>query len=75
MIQASAVASRDAGIVVMIREKNTVTRLDVENLCGVSAATAARALTRLLRQGIVVTEGRGPATRYRLAEAVSTSDN
>ena len=75
-IQESAVASRDAGIVAMVREKNTVTRLDVEKLCDVSPATAARTLARLLRQGIVVTEGRGPATRYRLAEDVTrTPDN
>ena len=67
----SAVASRDAGIVAMVREKNTVTRLDVEKLCDVSPATAARTLARLLRQGIVVMEGRGPATRYRLAEDVT----
>ncbi len=64
----SVAVSRDAQIVARLREKNIVTRADVERICGISPATAARALTRLVKQGLAIAEGRGPATHYRVAK-------
>ncbi|MBR1836604.1 MAG: putative DNA binding domain-containing protein [Kiritimatiellae bacterium] len=58
---------RAARVLAVLREKGGIGRADVEALCGVSSATAARLLARLAADGRIAAFGRGPATRYRLS--------
>ncbi|KAA8827347.1 MarR family transcriptional regulator [Bifidobacterium tissieri] len=45
---------------------DAVTRAEVQSLINVSQATAAKLLRSLIKRGLLVREGSGPSTRYRL---------
>lgn len=59
---------RMSKVLALLSEKNTINRQDVRKLLGISAASAARELKKLLLAGKVVREGGGPLTQYRLAK-------
>ena len=63
--------SREQDILAALRKAKVLTRADVEHLCGVSIATAARTLATLTKKGVIVKTGRGPATCYSLAKSVA----
>lgn len=63
---APAPDARADAVLAALRSRRELGRADVEALCGVSPATAARLLARLVAEGRVATVGRGPSTRYRL---------
>ena len=63
---APAPDARADAVLAALRSRRELGRADVEALCGVSPATAARLLARLVAEGRAATVGRGPSTRYRL---------
>ncbi len=63
--------SREQDILAALRKAKVLTRADVEHLCGVSIATAARMLAALTKKGAIVKTGRGPTTCYSLAKSVA----
>jgi len=63
---APAPDARADAVLAALRSRREIGRADVEALCGVSPATAARLLARLVAEGRAATVGRGPSTRYRL---------
>ena len=63
---APAPDARADAVLAALRSRRELGRADVEALCGVSPATAARLLARLVAEGRAATIGRGPSTRYRL---------
>lgn len=50
-----------------IEVEGEVTRKQIEELLGVGQTTAGKVLRGLAEDGVIVQEGRGPSTRYRLA--------
>lgn len=64
--RAPAPDARADAVLAALRSRRELGRADVEALCGVSPATAARLLARLVAEGRAATVGRGPSTRYRL---------
>ena len=58
-------SDRPEAILVLLAEKETITREDVQTRFGVSAATAVRDLRALLAAGKIVKNGSGPRTAYR----------
>lgn len=47
---------------------DTIARREVEDLLGLTQASAGRLLSQLVRDGILLKVGRGPSTRYTLAK-------
>lgn len=47
--------------------QETITRADVERIAGISMASAARVLKKMVRQGELIKTGEGKNTRYRRA--------
>ncbi|OZG57514.1 transcriptional regulator [Bifidobacterium tissieri] len=58
---------REKKVLDYIAEHDAVTRAEVQSLINVSQATAAKLLRSLIKRGLLVREGSGPSTRYRLA--------
>jgi ATP-dependent DNA helicase RecG len=72
-VQPVSIEDRERDVLSALRKAGVLTRADVERLCGVSVATAARTLAALTKKGLVVKTGRGPVTRYSLANPSSAS--
>jgi ATP-dependent DNA helicase RecG len=51
---------------IVVREAGTINNAAFRELSGVDALTASASLGRLRKAGILVQQGRGPATFYRL---------
>ena len=67
--RAADASGRSEKILDLIRERGSVSRLEVEKALGVSQATAGVALRSLLSRQRIVAEGAGRTRRYRLPDA------
>lgn len=56
--------NREKTVMEELVNRGKLSRTDVESLCGVSPATAARILSRLVSSGRAVPSGKGPKTIY-----------
>ena len=63
---ASASTEPEAAIIAYLKEREFVTRKDVDALLQISQATSNRLLKRMLREGLIVQHGSGRKTRYAL---------
>ena len=57
-------AAREREILLALGEKGSITRRDVEELLGVSKATANNLLAGLVKGGRIARRGKGPSTHY-----------
>lgn len=61
-------AEQGAGdLLALFRVHDTLTRMRVEELLGVSKTTAVKLIAEAVKSGTVLSEGSGPSTRYRAA--------
>lgn len=63
---ASASTEPEAAIIAYLKEREFITRKDVDALLQISQATSNRLLKRMLREGLIVQHGSGRKTRYAL---------
>ena len=66
IVNLSALDERQARVVEMAQATGAVTRKDLENLLNLSQPTCALLLKELVERNVLVKEGAGPRTRYRL---------
>lgn len=64
----ASVDSRENAVIDLFEEKDTIARKDVEVALGVSQATAVLILRKMVNNGILIKEGGGKYSRYRIAE-------
>lgn len=62
--KSAASDDRECRVLDGVAQQGTVTRANVQQLAGVSQSTAAKLLRSMVERGLLVREGRGPATRY-----------
>ena len=51
-----------------LKEHDRITRMDVENLLGVSASTALRLLRKMVKSGLLLQKGKARDTKYMIAK-------
>lgn len=66
----SQLTSKEIDILAMFDQKDTITRLDVENSFGVSKAMAARYMKSLLDKGAITRIGTGKIVKYELNKRI-----
>jgi len=59
---------REEAIFKLLGEKGHISRADVVETLKISPSTALRILNKLIEKGVIVREGKGGASRYRLAD-------
>ena len=69
IVQLSGVCDYTAEEMILefLSAKETITRADVEQMAGISSASAARILRKMVLSGVLSKTGDGRNTKYRLA--------
>lgn len=67
-IAEKAINEDEYKVLELLDAQNEITRNDVENLLGVSAATASRILRRMVKNSVIKQRGKARSTKYTLPE-------